>query len=214
MNSRQDKSYRNSVGGLWQKVGKLQFDFLIDQGLQPEHFLLDVGCGPLRGGIHFIRYLDTEHYFGIDKSDKLLEAAQIELKENDLHDKRPHLSQMEDFRFEALNQSFEFAIAQSVFTHLPLNQIIRCVLNIEQVLNPEGKFFASFYEVPSGKFELEPIAHPRTDGPDSFSFLDKDPFHYSFETFRWICENSSLNVSYIGDWNHPRDQKCMVFTKS
>ncbi len=46
-----------AVGGMWDKVGVLQFDFLMKQGLQSHYALLDVGCGSLRGGIHFIKYL-------------------------------------------------------------------------------------------------------------------------------------------------------------
>jgi hypothetical protein len=42
--------HREYVGGLWEAMGKLQFDFLISRGLKPEHVFLDIACGPLRGG--------------------------------------------------------------------------------------------------------------------------------------------------------------------
>src|ERR1700678_1283527 len=42
--------HREYVGGLWEVIGKLQFDFLISRGLKPEHVFLDIACGPLRGG--------------------------------------------------------------------------------------------------------------------------------------------------------------------
>ena len=71
--------HRRAVGGMWEEIGKLQFNFLVEQGLKPGHFLLDVGCGRLRGGIHFIRYLEPEHYFGIDISKVLLAAGRFEL---------------------------------------------------------------------------------------------------------------------------------------
>ena len=28
--------------------------------------LIDIGCGALRGGVHFVRHLDPGHYFGMD----------------------------------------------------------------------------------------------------------------------------------------------------
>lgn len=39
-----------AVGGDWEKIGKLQFEFLVSRGLRPHHRMLDIGCGTLRGG--------------------------------------------------------------------------------------------------------------------------------------------------------------------
>ena len=74
MNSKSEW-HREEVGGLWDKIGKLQFNFLKKMGLKPEYYFLDVACGSLRGGIHFIDYLESGHYFGIDKDKELLEAG-------------------------------------------------------------------------------------------------------------------------------------------
>ena len=203
--------HRDAVGGMWEEIGKLQFDFLVGQGLRPEHYLLDVGCGSLRGGVHFVGYLQAGHYFGIDISKELLDAGREELNGYKLAHKRPILVQMDNFDFTKLNQKFDFALAQSVFTHLPLNSIIRCIINIGKVLVEEGRFYATFFENPQGKFNLEPVIHSRVDGPDFPTYFDKDPYHYDFETFKSICERTNLRVEYIGGWGHPRDQRMMVF---
>jgi cyclopropane fatty-acyl-phospholipid synthase-like methyltransferase len=205
--------YRDAVGGLWEEMGKLQFEFLVEKGLSPQDFLLDIGCGSLRGGIHFIQYLEHRHYFGIDKSKELLDAGMIEIQNNNLIHKNPTLVQMENFEFQNLNQKFDYTLAQSVFTHLTLNDIIKCLMNVEKVINQGGKFYSTFFENKKGKFYLEALVHPRSDGPDLTTYFNQDPYHYDFETFEWICEGTSLKVKYIGDWNHPRDQKVMVFTK-
>jgi SAM-dependent methyltransferase len=205
--------YRNAVGGQWDEIGRLQFDFLVDQGLQPESYLLDVGCGSLRGGVHFIAYLKPGRYFGIDVDKALLKAGMAELRKHNLLSKNPTLVEMGDFNFRSLNQVFDFALAQSVFTHLPLNSIMRCIMNVEKVLVQRGRFYATFFENPDGKFNLEPIVHPCTDGLTLSTFFARDPYHYASETFTWICEGTTLKVEYVGDWNHPRDQKMMVFTK-
>ena len=47
-------AHREQVGGLWDEIGALQIDFLRAQGLRPGDTLLDVGCGCLRGGVHFV----------------------------------------------------------------------------------------------------------------------------------------------------------------
>lgn len=205
--------HRSCVGGLWEEMGRLQFDFLISQGLRPEHYLLDIGCGCLRGGVHFIRYLQLGHYFGVDKNEELLKAGMQELKHYNLIHKWPMLVQTDDFELERLKQNFEFAIAQSVFTHLSVNSIIRCLMNIEKVLLSGGRFYATFFENLRGKFDLNPIFHSQIDGPEFPTYFDQDPYHYDFRTFESICEGTSLRVEYLGPWNHPRDQRMVVFIK-
>jgi SAM-dependent methyltransferase len=205
--------HRAAVGGMWEEIGRLQYNFLLEEGLLPSHHLLDVGCGSLRGGIHFVRYLHHRHYFGIDINSELLEAGKVELEKTNLLIKAPVLVEMDNFHFASLEQEFDYALAQSVFTHLSLNSIMRCVMNIEKVLVAGGRFYATFFENPEGRFNLDCLLHQRADGEPFATFLDKDPYHYDFDTFRWVCEGTSLEVSYIGDWNHPRNQKMLAFKK-
>lgn len=205
--------YRAEVGGDWDEIGKLQFEYLVKQGLKKDHYLLDVGCGSLRGGIHFARYLERGHYYGIDIDRDLLEAGRAELKANNLADRDVALVEMGDFSFERLNRKFDYALAQSVFTHLPLNSIIRCLMNMDKALAPGGRFYATFFENPKGKNFLGPLSWPRADGPPQTSYFDKDPYHYDVETFRWICVGTSLAVERLGDWGHPRRQRMLLFTK-
>jgi SAM-dependent methyltransferase len=205
--------HREVVGGLWDELGELQFNFLISQGLKPTNYFLDVGCGSLRGGVHFIRYLDPGHYYGIDRDPEILEAARnIELARYNLTDRQPYLAEMDNFKFIQLGAKFHYALAQSVFTHIPLNSIIMCIMNIEKVLLPGGKFFATFFENPDGKFNLEPIYRKVVDG-SFYTFFDRDVFHYDFQIFKFICEETSLEVECIGEWSHPRAQQMLVFTK-
>lgn len=202
--------HRRKVGGYWSEIGQLQFEFLVKHGLQRHHHFLDVGCGSLRGGVHFIRYLEPGHYVGIDRSPDLLEAArEVELKRYELVEKEPLLVEMDNFDFKSLGRSFNFALAQSVFTHLPLNSIIRCLMSVEPVLAPGGKFFATFFENPQAKFNLSSITHPG----GVVSHFDRDVYHYDFGTFEWICEDTGLQAEYIGEWEHPRSQKMIVFTR-
>lgn len=68
-------SHRAFVGGdgdYWDKIGDLQFRFLVERGLAPSDTLIDVACGSLRGGVRFIRYLEPGHYLGIDKYIELI----------------------------------------------------------------------------------------------------------------------------------------------
>jgi hypothetical protein len=96
-----------------------------------------------------------------------------------------------------------------VFTHLPLNTILRCVMNVEKVLAPGGKFLATFYENLAGKKNLDPIRQ----SSQVTSYFDEDSFHYDYPTFEWIADGTTLAVEYLGDWGNPRNQKVVVFTK-
>ena len=87
-------------------------------------------------------------------------------------------------------------------------------MSIEKVLVKNGKFFATFFENKHGKSNLEPITHPTLDESNIISFFDKDPYHYNYQTFEQICQNTTLIPHYLGNWNHPRDQKLVLFTKN
>jgi SAM-dependent methyltransferase len=205
--------YRHTMGtaASWNKLGKLQCDFLVAHGLQPSHHLLDVGCGPLRAGVHFIRYLEPGHYYGVERrGDRLDIGREIELPRHGLTEKRPVLTKMGDFGFERLGQKFDYALAQSVFTHLPMNNIIRCLMNMERVLVSGGQFYATIYLNERGKQNLDPIEQT----PRIFSAFDRNPFHYDVATFEWMCEGTGLSVEYLGDWDSPRNQKMLVFRKA
>jgi SAM-dependent methyltransferase len=204
--------HKRYVGGWWEEIGKAQFDFLVRQGLRSQNYLLDVGCGSLRGGIHFIRYLEPGRYFGIDNNQDILNAGRAELRKNNLTHKTPMLERIDHFDFRSLRRQFDYALAEGLFTILPLNSIIRCIMNIEHVLVPGGRFYASIYDNPKGKFNLEPVVHARID--TETSYFDKCPYHYDFETFLWVCEGTKLNVQYIGDFGDPRDEQMIVFTKT
>jgi SAM-dependent methyltransferase len=201
--------HRGTVRGtdaFWDYLGKLQLDYLVEQGLKPEHYVLDVGCGPLRAGVHFIGYLDAGHYAGIDKRGDTLERARdIELPRYGLADKNANLLVNGAFEFSKLGMTFDYAIAQSVFTHLPVNNIIRCLVEMAKVLNPGGRFYATIYENPNGK-QIQ-------QSERVVSFPDRDKYHYDLDTLRCAAQGTGLTMSYHGDWGHPDNQKMVVFSR-
>ncbi|MBN2303471.1 MAG: class I SAM-dependent methyltransferase [Anaerolineae bacterium] len=202
-------AHRKAVGAGWDEIGPFQFDFLVSQGLQPEHYLLDVGCGSLRGGVHFVRYLEDGHYYGIDAQQWLLDAArEIELPQAGLADRTVHLLCRDDFDASSFGVRFDYALAQSVYSHLPWNSIYRSLVNVQKVLKPGGRFYATFFEDQGGQHKITPFHHERGG---RITYPDQDPYHYEFDVFEDLARRVGLQVAYIGDWNHPRDQKMMVF---
>jgi SAM-dependent methyltransferase len=204
--------HRRTIGNVrqWETLGRLQFDYLLGRGLEPQHYFLDVGCGPLRAGAHFIRHLEPGHYYGVDKNEAMLEEARrVELPRHGLVAKRPVLQAVDDFAFRRLGREFDFALAHSVFTHISLNSVIRCVMEMEQALAPGGQFYATYWENERGKFNLDDIQQ----NPNAVTHFDRDFFHYDLATFEWICEGTTLTVERLDDWESPVNQRMLVFRK-
>lgn len=201
--------HRKWVGGDWEKKGKIQLDFLKQRGLLPEHRLLDVGCGVLRGGIHFIDYLEAGNYYGIEARKSHIKAGKWELEQARIDHKSPHLLVNDAFEVEIFDCSFDYALALSLFTHLDLNKIIRCLYKVGRVLKEDGEFYATFFEA-SGRAHLDPI--PRSKKGKIFTYYDKDPYHYAFSELKWAARNAGMEAIYIGAWEHP-SQKMALFTR-
>ncbi|MGC2692617.1 MAG: class I SAM-dependent methyltransferase, partial [Desulfobaccales bacterium] len=89
-----------------------------DHGLKPEHYLMDIGCGTLRGGIPLIDYLKEGHYFGIETRKEVLDEGRMELKEAGLNWKSPTLLTTEQFTKGGILQKFDFIWAFSVLIHM------------------------------------------------------------------------------------------------
>lgn len=203
-------NHRKRVGGKWDEMGRLQFEFLRGMGLEPSSRLLDIGCGCLRAGVRFVEYLDAGNYFGTDKNRTLLKAGyEIELKALGLQGKMPRSNLVCDgeFRFPGLDAKFDFALAQSLFTHLPATAIRQCLARLPERMNAGGKFFASYLLVPEEHPAGEPYDHP--SGLRTFD--GRDPFHYRRSSVHESCAGLPWSVSVIGEWNHPRDQQMVAF---
>lgn len=204
--------HRDFVGGLWDEIGKLQLDFLVGQGLKPDMRLVDIGCGALRAGVHFIKYLNPGNYYGMDINGSLLEAGyEIELAKAGLQKLTPRERLMEDksFRVSRFETLFDYGIANSVFTHLMLNHIRLCLIEVAKAMKPGGKFFATYFDCPPDA----PIEFEMKRWHGFHTFPDKDPYHYRFEDFKYLASNLPWETRYIGEWGHPRNQKMICFVK-
>lgn len=128
---------------LWNELAKWQMDVLIQNGLKPESCVLDVGCGGMRLGVSLVNYLQDNHYYGVDAygvyikfAHKLMSNLQFNKHYNIVHD--------ENFRFDIFNVKFDFAMAQSVITHLSVKQIEQCLDELIKVMKKGGKFIFTF----------------------------------------------------------------------
>lgn len=193
--------HREYVGGRWEEIGKLQFEYLKAQGLRPDHVLLDVACGSLRAGVHLIPYLNPEHYWGLEKEPDLIAAGvEQELHAETRLQKRPHFLINAKFDVTGMNVSADYMWIHSLFTHLPLNSIEGCLAQLKAAAGPKTICYATFFET----------RHQRENFHQSH---DHETFFYTVEEMTSCAYAAGWNLAYVGDWGHPRGQRMIRLTR-
>jgi hypothetical protein len=141
---------------------------------------------------------------------RLLRAGEeVELGAELCARKDPTLVVMDDFSLASLGQRFDWVLAQSLFTHLDLATIGRCLAGVAEVLGPGGRFYATFFEPELGR------SGPTLHAPGGVvTYPDRDPFHYDFDVLDQAARGVGLRASNLGSWSHPRDQKMMLFRRA
>jgi SAM-dependent methyltransferase len=201
--------HREAIGGLWEEIGALQIAFLVRQGLRPQHRLLDLGCGAFRAGVKLLPYLDAGNYYGVDVSAELVQAGlERELAPAGLLERLPasNLELNDEFDVSAFGVDFDFGIAQSVFTHLPLHRLPECLAALGPFFRSGGLFFSTWFVGP----------HPSSAHPEHVqehgvrTYCDRDLYHASVEEIVEAAEQPGWRPVWIGDWGHPRFQRMLA----
>lgn len=191
--------HRAYVGGRWEEMGRLQFEFLQAHGLRPTMRFVDVGCGSLRGGVHLIPWLEPGHYFGIEKEPELVRAGlEEELDPVERDERRPTIVVDAGFDFGRLGSTFDMGIAQSLFSHVPPALIRACLARLRPFMADAGVLYATFFETPA------PVEHDETPH-------DHGDFHYTRAEMRLFGIETGWYPEYIGDWGHPRGQRMIAY---
>ncbi|AAZ24749.1 class I SAM-dependent methyltransferase [Colwellia psychrerythraea] len=196
---RVDVDPKLAIGGMWEEIGKLQFEYLTKKGLQCHHELLDIGCGTLRGGRHFIKYLNSSNYYGVDISFKAIESAKELVVEEKLSDKKPQLllDKNKSLNFNCyLGKTFDFIFAQSVFTHLKPEHISECFENIGQIMNEDSAFYFTY----NNSVEYREVGFKN--------------FYYPFDFFENLVERNGFKLKECkSEYAHPRGQIMVEIVK-
>lgn len=191
---------KEAIGGMWEEIGALQLDFLRREGLTPQDRLLDLGCGTLRGGRHFIGYLDAGKYTGIDISPACIDAARALVRDEGLEAKNPALilnkSRKLEFA-EFAGASFDYILAQSVLTHLPAEIIAECFDHVGRVMHPASKFYFTYWSA---------------EEPSQIGVKD---FAYPWRFFEGLAAVSGFEAQELSaSYPHPRGQKMGMVRKA
>jgi methyltransferase family protein len=128
---------------LWKMKRDFQIRFLESIGMAPEHYVLDLGCGVLRGGLPIIDYLDKGHYCGIEARQTALDEGVRALHEAGLQSKVPTLLVIDDLSRATLDQKFELIWAFSVLIHMEDRMLDACLDFVSRHLECTGRMYAN-----------------------------------------------------------------------
>ncbi len=190
------RHYRAWVGPPedYDRIAALQVSLLLCAGLRETHCLLDVGCGSLRGGRMLIPYLRPGHYFGVEPEAWLVEeGVGRELGRDIVEVKRPTFRFVDDFSVGAFEVPFDFALAQSVFSHTYPDLTLMGLANIAGALAPEGMLFATY------RHGWQPNKSAGS------GWIYPGIVAYTWQEMHELAHNSGLVACRL-DWPHPRQK--------
>jgi hypothetical protein len=104
----------------WWQAGEFRFTKMIKAfAIAPHHRVIDYGCGSLRLGGHFMRYLERGNYFGLDVAGDLIAMGRELIGPEIVADRAPHLALIEEPALEAAEAfGASFLFSEAVDYHV------------------------------------------------------------------------------------------------
>ena len=188
-----DPHYRAYVGPPedYDLIAAMTFNLLTTLGLRQHHSLLDIGCGSLRIGRLLIPYLNRGKYFGVEPNEWLVEEGiKRELGQSLVEIKRPTFFFTDSPESIAkAKTAFNFAVAQSIFSHCGLDLIKAWLSSISRSLAEDGALVATFLI-------------GEQDAAQS-GWIYPECVNYRPATLERAAAEANLRLEIL-DWKHPR----------
>ena len=176
-------------------MGATQFRLLTTLGLREHNSLLDFGCGSLRAGRLFISYLLPGRYYGLEPNRWLVDAGiDAQIGRSMLELKRPTFLYHSDFSATRFGVTFDYILAQSIFSHSGREIIAKCFAEFKVCLAPKALVLATF---------AQPHQLNETGEYKGSGWIYPGCVAYREETILALAQKAGL-AGRILPWFHPR----------
>lgn len=180
---RVEESPEDAIGSSleWETHGDWQREFLIAQGLQPQHRLLEIGSGTGRLARKIVPYLDDGNYAGVEISDGARGYSVRLATSEGWENKHPAFYSSVDVVEQGVTQDFFWAF--SVFIHLPEHVMRDVFVQCAARMGPKSLFYFSY--VPE-KFDAR---------------TGLKQFRFTLGTYKSACRDAGLSFKDV-PWLH------------
>ena len=129
----------------FEQAGRRQLVALLNEGLNPESTVLEIGCGCLRVAYWLIRLLDPGRYHGIEPARQRVEyGLQYLFTPEDVRLKQPRFDFNAQFDSSVFGTRFDFFLAGSIWTHASKQHIETMLDGFVRDSTPTGIFLTSY----------------------------------------------------------------------
>ena len=129
----------------FEQAGRSQLIALLNEGLNPESTVLEIGCGCLRIAYWLIRFLDPGQFYGIEPARKRVEyGLEYLFTPEEIAAKQPKFHFNADFDSSVFGAQFDFFLARSIWTHASKRQIEATLNSFVRDAKESGIFLASY----------------------------------------------------------------------
>jgi SAM-dependent methyltransferase len=224
----------------YQRLGDGFRDFLVGLGLQPHHHVLEVGSGNGKNARALAPYLTTGRYEGFE-----IVPAGVAWCQRHITSRHPHVrfqhanvynrtyhptgrTPARLYRFPYADDTFEFVVLTSVFTHMLPADLENYIREIARVLKPGGTCLASLFLLTDTA--RQSMAAGRSGRAFPFAYdpycrvadrdWPEDAVAYDEEFVRQLFARSGLAFDQPivrGAWsscNEPNGQDCVLAVKA
>jgi SAM-dependent methyltransferase len=179
------------------RLGRVQFALLKAEGLAPSSRLLEFGCNVGRLALQAVPYLTEGRYLGLDFSPTLVRHAcdSADALLSHVDPARYRFAQDDGENLSRWLESFDFACAFSLFTHMEHEDALRLLRQFASVLVPGGRLVCSVLalETELAKLTLLAEADIRPEHRwnrmrnvvTTFSMMEELAWLAGFVNFRW-----------------------------